>query len=97
MRSKGKACSVALFPSLVRGDKPVLEFEEVNWTTSRVSLSEVIKGNDEPIQINKAGDLVSGEINLLRFKALNPQVPSIEVSVVGYSQLPPISEISNAA
>lgn len=97
MSSKGKSRSVAPFPSLVRGDKPVLEFEEVNWTTSRVSLSEVIKGNDEPIQINKAGDLVSGEINLLRFKALNPQAPSIEVSVVGYSQLPPISEISNAA
>ena len=97
MISKGKARSVALFPSVVRVDKPVLAFDEVNWTTSRVSLSEVIKGNDEPIQINKAGDLVSGEINLLRFKALNPQAPSIEVSVVGYSQLPPISEISNAA
>lgn len=97
MRSKGKARSIVPFSSVVRGDKPVLAFEEVNWTTSRVSLSEVISGNDEPIQINKAGDLVSGEINLLRFKALNPQAQTIEVSVVGHSQLPPISKIPWAA
>jgi hypothetical protein len=97
MKSKSKALSVVPFPSVGRDDKTVLAFEEVTWTTSKVSLSDVLKGNDEPIQVNKVGDLVSGEINLLRFKALNPQAQKIKVSIVGHSQLPPISEISVAA
>ena len=97
MKSKGRALSIVPNQSIGRSDNPVLVFEEVTWATSKVSLSDVLIGNDEPIQVNKVGELVSGEINLLRFKALNPQAPSIEVSMVGYSQLPPISEISNAA
>jgi hypothetical protein len=97
MRSKGRALSLAPFPSVGRGEKTILTFDDVTWTTSRVALNDVLKGNDEPIQVNKLGDVVSGEINLLRFKAHNPQAQTIEVSIAGHSQLPPISEISVAA
>ena len=94
MKSKGKALFVPLFPSVGRGNRIVLALEDVKWTASKVSLSDVLKGNDEPIEINKLGDLVSGEINLLRYKALNPQAQTIEVSMAGLTQLPPISEFS---
>jgi hypothetical protein len=97
MKSKGKALCVAPFLSVGRGNRIVLAFEDVKWTASKVSLNEVLKGNNEPIQINKVGDLVSGEMNLLRYKALNPQAQTIEVSMAGHTHLPPISEISVAA
>lgn len=97
MRRKGKAFFGAPIPSFGRGDKIVLVFDEVTWTNSKVTLTDVLRGNDEPIQVNKLGELVSGEINLLKYKALNPQAQTLEVSIAGYSQLPPISEISLAA
>jgi hypothetical protein len=97
MNSKGKALYVAPFPHVGRGNRILLALDDVKWTASKVALSDVLKGNDEPIQVNKLGDLVSGEINLLRYKALNPQAQTIEVSMAGNTQLPPISEISEAA
>lgn len=77
--------------------KVMLRLQKVAWPSLIVSLSDVLKGNEEPIQVNKDGEIVSGVINLLRLKALNPKLEFIEVTIVGDSQLPPISEISNAA
>lgn len=95
MSSKGKA--LGLFALKGVNAKSVLNFDEVDWPMSKVTLYDVLKGNDEPIQVNKDGELVSGVINLLRLKALNPQLEFIEVTIVGESQLPPISEVSSAA
>ena len=97
MRSKGRALSIVPNQSIGQSEKPVLVLDEVSWATSKVSLSDVLMGNDEPIQVNKVGEVVSGEVNLLKFKALNPQAISIEVSIVGNSNLPPLFKISNAA
>lgn len=82
---------------LVGSSKAMLRLQKVAWPSLSVSLSDVLKGNEEPIQVNKDGEIVSGLINLLRLKALNPQLEFIEVTIVGDSQLPPISEVSTAA
>ena len=97
MKSKGRALSDLSILSVSQKVKPVLVFDEVSWPTSKISLCDVLNGNDEPIQVNKSGEVVSGEVNLLKFKALNPRAISIEVSIVENSHLPPLFEFSDAA
>lgn len=97
MSGRGSVHSVVPTSPLSLREAPILVLDEIKWAPIKVSLSDVLKGNDEPIQVNKDGELVSGVINLLRLKALNPQLEFVEVTIVGDSQLPPISEVSNAA
>ena len=97
MSGRGSVHSVVPTSPLNLRESPILVLDEIKWAPIKVSLSDVLKGNDEPIQVNKDGELVCGVINLLRLKALNPQLEFVEVTIVGDSQLPPISEVSSAA
>ena len=89
MSGRGNVHSMVPISPLSRREPAILDLDEIKWAPIKVSLSDVLKGNDEPIQVNKDGELVCGVINLLRLKALNPKLELIEVTMVGNSLLPP--------
>jgi hypothetical protein len=76
---------------------PVLRLNMIQWPNSKVCLNDVLKGNAEPIQVDENGDLVSGAMNVLKYKANEPQAEFVEVSVAEGAELPPTSDYLIAA
>lgn len=97
MKIKGKAHPSVPFSTLSVSGKSVVVLDEVSWPSLKISLTDVLMGDEESIQIDRTGELVGGVVNLLKFKALNPEAQSIEVSVVGQSELPFLTNVLVAA
>ena len=95
MSSKGK--TLGLFAQKGVNAKSVLNFDEIDWPHSKVSLVEVMGDEGLSVKVDKEGNIVGGLLTLLKYKAYHPSECCIEVLVVGDDELPSFNEIEVAA